>query len=173
MLVGNNLPVDSHHSKFTWKLENSVRHAELNATSRVRVGSVVMLIYITFADTWRSSLIRLVEVFFMVVIAVVVSTGYPIELSKTRNRSRLLGTIANVAPGEDMDHWAVVAKRMNAYLIQDSNVSGFDRFFDGKDCRKFFEKKLKPLMSRRIKDYRVATYELVPLIADVVKHPST
>lgn len=91
VLVGNNLPVDSHHTKFTWKLENSVRHAELNATSRVRVGSVVMLIYITFADTWRSSLIRLVEVFFMVFIAVVVSTGYPIELSKTRNRSRLLG----------------------------------------------------------------------------------
>lgn len=169
----DNLPGDSDRCKFTWKLKNSLRYAELNPTSRIRVGFAVMPAYIVFADTWPSSLIRLVEVFFMVVIAVVVSTGYPIELSKTRNRISLLATIADVAPGEDMDRWAVVAKRMNAYLIQDSSGSGFDRFFDEKDCHKFFEKHLKPLVSTRIKDYRVATYELVPLIADVVEGPST
>lgn len=169
----DNLPVDSDRCKFIWKLKNSLRYAELNSTSRIRVGLAVMPAYIVFADTWPSSLIRLVELFFMVVLAVVVSTGYPIELSKTRNRIRLLATIANVAPGEDMDRWAVVTKRMNAYLIQDSSGSGFDRFFDEKDCHKFFEKQLKPLMSTRTKDYRVATYELVPLIADVVEGPST
>lgn len=160
ILAEDSLPAGSHRCKYTWRLKNFMSY------SGSRVWFVVMLVYIFLHRTWPLRLMLIIE---MCVLSVKMLTIYPVKLLATRNRIRLLATIANVAPGEDMDRWDVIAKRMNGYLTQDSRATAFDRFFDGKDCLRFFEKTLKPLMSKKITNDQVATYELLPLIAEAVE----
>lgn len=157
VLAEDNLPADSHRNKFTWRWKNF---------SILPIGvCVLQFSYALFFGTWTLRLIYMMDVILMLA---VISTGYSLRLSTTENRIRLLATIANVAPGEDTNRWDVVAKRINAYMNEDSNVTGVQRFFDGKDCLRFFEKELKPLISKKIKEDGVATYELVPLVSEVI-----
>lgn len=157
VLPEHDLPADSHRNKFTWRWKN---------LSILPIGiCVLQFSYALFFGTWTLLLIYMMDV---IATLAVWSTRYPLKLSTTENRIRLLATIASVAPGEDTNRWDVVAKHMNAYMNEDSNVTGVERFFDGKDCLKFFEKKLKPLISKEIKEEGVATYELVPLISEII-----
>lgn len=161
-LAEDDLPAD-HHSIYTWRFKNSLRSVGH------KVWFVSMLPQVFLDHTWT---LRLINMIAMILMFVALSTtsigttllGNTLKISTTRARIRLLAAISNVAPGEDSELWDVVARRMNAYLNEGPNVTGLQRFFDGKHCCKFFEKQLKPLMSGRIKDYQVATYEIVPLI---------
>ncbi|CCE91650.1 uncharacterized protein TDEL_0D00660 [Torulaspora delbrueckii] len=161
VLADDNFLAGSDHKEFTWRLRNTLKDLHF-------IVYFVTSLFVLLAGT-RSLLLCMIMTILMFA---TIAARPPLELSTTRSRIRLLATIADVAPREDMDRWDVVARRMNAYLSQDSN-SDAGIFFDGKDYLEFFEKQLKPLMSKKIKDYRVATYELVPLIADVVEGPST
>lgn len=82
--------------------------------------------------------------------------------STTNNRIRFLATIVNVAPGEDVDRWDEIARLMNAYF---KRTRSHGSFFDGKDCMRYFNTFLKPLMNKITQD-DIATYELVPLVSD-------
>lgn len=163
VLAEDNLPADSHHSIYTWRLKNSLRSVGH------KVWFVSMLPQVFLDHTWSLRLIHMIVVILMFVALSTTSIGITLlgntlSITTTKDRIRLLAAISNVAPGEDSELWDVVAKRMNAYLNEDPNVTGVQRFFDGKECCSFFEKQLKPLMSGRNKDYQVATYEIIPLI---------
>lgn len=155
VLADNNLPADSHRSKYIWRLKNSMK----------AVGFLVLFAcawgYVYVGLSWSS---KLYAIFILLNVSfATLRTRYPSKMYKTRNLVRLLATIANVAPREDMDRWNLVAKRINAYLNKDFDDTGAATFFDGNDCRIFFEKKLKPIMSKRTKHYK---FELALLVSE-------
>lgn len=160
VLAKGGLPADSHRSKFIWKLKNSSTQVGL------KIWFFSALAY-TFSHTWC---LRLVQIMIILITAsAVIFTGYSPELSKTRIGIRLLATIADVAPGEDMDRWDMVAKRINGYVMQDSNDTCAKMFFDGKDCMKFSKNVLNPLMSKSTSYYQFPAYDLVPLATEAFK----
>ena len=162
MLADDNFLADSDHNEFTWRLRNTLKERHF----------IVYFVPLVLALLFGTQSCLLLCMRMTILMFATIAARPPLELCTTRSRIRLLATIADVAPREDIDRWDVVARRMNAYLSQDSN-SDAGIFFDGKDYLEFFEQQLKPLMSKKAKDYRVATYELVPLIADVVGGPYT
>lgn len=162
VLADDNLPADSHCSKYIWRLKNSMK----------AVGFLVLFgcawAYVYVGLSWFS---RLYAIFVLLNVSfATLRTRYPSKIYKTGNLIRLLATIANVSPREDMDRWDLVAKRINAYLNKDFNDTGAATFFDGKDCRIFFGKELKPIMSKKTKHYR---FELAPLVDEVVENHLT
>lgn len=162
-LAEDNLPADSYHSIYTWRFKNSLRSVGH------KVWLVSMLPQVFSGHTWS---LRLTNIIVVILVFVALSTtsigttllGSTLKISTTRDRIRLLAVISDVAPGENSELWDIVAKRINAYLNEGPNVTGVQRFFDGKECCSFFKKQFKPLMSGKIKDYQVATYEILPLI---------
>lgn len=83
----------------------------------------------------------------------------------TSNRIQVLAVIATIAPGEDMNRWDEVARRLNAYFDQNSPGSSF---CDGKSCLRYYLKYLNALTKKIARD-DIPTYELVPLISEIKK----
>lgn len=91
--------------------------------------------------------------------------------STTSKRIQILAIIATIAPGEDIDRWDEVARRVNALTDQNPTrgvYSNLWTFFDGKHGLRFYLRYFDALTKKIARD-DIPTYELVPLISEIKK----
>lgn len=150
------LPRDFYWKKPIWRVWESLKR------SRVLQGHLLIWVCNYCKNPKPRNLLQIAWSIYAYVVEELPNLTKPSEDTST-NRIRFLATIAAVAPGNDIDRWDEVARSMNAYFERNCTTGSF---FDGKHCSNYYFKHIN-ILTKRIFQDDIATYELVPLILEV------